>query len=88
MITLNIQVKPGASRDEVYTDTYANLIVKIRAKPIEGRANDYLIKYLAREFNISRSKIQIEKGTTSRFKRINLYITQLEWEEKSNKYKK
>jgi len=87
MIKLLIKVKPGASRDEISLDTENNLAVRIKAKPIDGEANDYLVNYLAKELNISRSKIQIEKGATSRLKRIAINIEQSQLDEILNKYK-
>lgn len=88
MIRVVIKVKPGASRDEISTDAEGNLSVRIRAKPIEGEANDYLVKYLAAEFDISRGKIQLEKGATSRVKRIAIDISQQEFDNFLKKYKK
>ncbi|HXB11143.1 MAG TPA: DUF167 domain-containing protein [Bacteroidia bacterium] len=87
MIKLLIKVKPGATRDEISLDTENNLSVRIKAKPIDGEANDYLVNYLAKEFNISRSKIQIEKGTISRSKRLAINIEQSQLDEILNKYK-
>lgn len=88
MVKLLINVKPGSSRDEISADSLNNITVKIRAKPIEGEANKYLVEYLAREFEISRSLIQIEKGAASRLKRIALNIEPDRWDEINKKYKK
>ncbi len=74
MVKLLIKVKPNSSKDEISVDAENNITVKIRAKPIDGEANDYLVKFLAKEFDISRSLIQIDKGATSRLKRIVLNI--------------
>lgn len=88
MVKILIRVKPGSSKDGVSVDSENNVTVKIRAKPIDGEANEYLVKYLASEFKISRSLIQIEKGTTSRLKRITLNIEPAKWESIINSYKK
>ncbi len=74
MIKLLIKVKPNSSKDEISIDSENNITVKIRAKPIDGEANEYLVKYLAEKLAISRSLIQIEKGATSRLKRITINI--------------
>lgn len=74
MVRLLVKVKPGSGKDEITADAEGNLSVKIKAKPIDGEANDYLIKYLSKEFDISRSSIQLEKGAASRLKRIVLDI--------------
>jgi len=80
MITLFVKVKPGAGRDEIKVEADGSLTVKIREKPIEGKANEYLVKYLADVFNLSRGKINLEKGATSRFKKISIDVNEAEWE--------
>jgi uncharacterized protein len=81
MIKLLIKVKPNSSKDEILVDEENNFIVKIHAKPIDGEANEYLVKYLAREFNRSRSLIEIEKGATGRHKRMIFNIEQSKLDE-------
>lgn len=88
MIHLLVKVKPGSGKDEIAFDAEGNLTIKIRAKPIDGEANDCLIKYLAKEFNISKANIQLEKGATSRLKRIAFNIQQTELDQILSRYKK
>ncbi len=88
MIRLLIKVKPGSGKDEIIVDSGNNLSVKIKAKPIDGEANEYLIEYLAKEFNISKGNIQLEKGATSRLKRIALTMEQSRFDEILKKYRK
>lgn len=49
MVHLLIKVKPGSGKDEIIVDSENNFTIKVKAKPIDGEANEYLIKYLARE---------------------------------------
>jgi uncharacterized protein len=88
MIPLHIKVKPGSSKDEISRDTEGNLVVKIREKPIDGAANDYLIKFLSKEFGIAKSNIVLEKGQSSRFKKILINLSEQELETVLNRYKK
>ncbi len=88
MIKLLIKVKPNSSKDEISADAENNISVKIRAKPVDGEANEYLVKYLAKEFNISRSMVQLEKGATSRLKRIVINIGQVEFDTIIKKWKR
>jgi uncharacterized protein (TIGR00251 family) len=81
VVQLLIKVKPGSGKDEISIDAEGNVSVKIKAKPIDGEANEYLIKYLAKEFDISKSLIQIGKGAASRLKRININIEQAQFDE-------
>ena len=87
MIKLLIKVKPNSAKDEISVDVENNFTVKIRAKPIDGEANEYLIKYLAKEFGISRSLIEMEKGATSRLKRIIFNIENDTLEQIIKRYK-
>lgn len=88
MIPLFVKIKPGAFKDEILFDSENNLIIKIREKPIDGAANDYLIKFLSKEFKISKSSISIEKGQTSPFKKLLINVSTAELETLLNKYRK
>jgi uncharacterized protein len=88
MLPLHIKVKPGSSKDEILRDAAGDLVVKIREKPIDGAANDYLIKFLSKEFKIAKSNIVLEKGQSSRFKKILVNLSQQELETVLSRYKK
>lgn len=85
---IHVKVKPGSFKDDISFDSEGNLVIKIKEKPIEGAANSYLIKYLAKEFNLSKSEVVLEKGSTSRFKKILLPFDQTETNKLLEKYKK
>lgn len=88
MISLHIKVKPGSFKNEVSVDAEGTLTVKLREKPIDGAANEALIKFLSKEFKLSKSAIVLEKGQTSRFKKLLLHISQAELESILANYKK
>lgn len=88
MLSLNIKVKPGSFKDEISIDAEGNFIVKLREKPIDGVANEALIKFLSKEFKLSKSAIVIEKGQTSRFKKIGMNISKEDLEALKTKYTK
>ncbi|MDP2387616.1 MAG: DUF167 domain-containing protein [Bacteroidota bacterium] len=67
-----IKVKPGSFKNEFYIDENENWVVKLKAKPIDGVANEQLIEYLAAIFKSRKSSITIEKGHTSQYKTINI----------------
>jgi len=68
-IKLLVKVIPNARQDKIcgYVDKDI-LKIRIRAKPVDGKANAYLIKYLSKELDIPRRNIAIIKGKTSRVK--------------------
>lgn len=88
MIQLRIKVKPNSFKDEILFDTEGGLVIKIREKPIDGAANDYLVKFLSKELKLPKSSIVLEKGQTSRFKTISFLISQQELDSLLSGYKK
>ena len=75
MISIHVKVKPGSFKDEISIDENNQWIIKIREKPIDGAANEYLIKFLSKELKVKKSDIVIEKGLTSQFKKIELNVS-------------
>ena len=76
MPSLVVKVKPASAKDEISLDADGMLTIKIKERPIDGAANAYLLKFLAKEFKVSKNSITLEKGTTSRFKKIVVDIDQ------------
>lgn len=70
---LAIRVTPRARRDEI-VEVLADQTVKVRltAPPVEGKANEALIEFLAKVLGVSRSKIEIVAGITGRDKLVSI----------------
>lgn len=81
MVEVIIQVKPGSSKNEIFLDQNNQLVVKLRAKPVDGEANAALIEFLSSELKIGKSGIEILKGTTSRVKKIRLAVSPADWDQ-------
>ncbi len=68
---IKIKVTPRGSVTEIIgTLPDGTLRVKLAAPPVDGAANEALIKFLSKEWDIPRSKIQIKSGHTGRLKTI------------------
>lgn len=68
---LKVKVTPRGSRNEIIGELPdGTLRVKLTAPPVDGAANDELLKFLSKEWNIPGPKIQIKSGYTSRLKTI------------------
>lgn len=63
-----VQVISSASRNQVVGLVNDILKVKIAAPPVEGKANKKLIEFLSDCLGISKSRLNIAKGETSRKK--------------------
>ena len=48
------------------------LKVRVRAAPIEGRANDALIAFLAKTLKVPKSRLSLVAGDTARLKAIEV----------------
>ena len=69
---LNLHVKPNSKVDQLFFDEYGNLKVKIRAQPIDGKANIYLVEYLSLLFDVPKSQIRILKGENNQHKKVEI----------------
>jgi uncharacterized protein (TIGR00251 family) len=65
---LRIKVKPNSKSDEVIREADGSIKVKIKAPPVEGKANKYLVEYLAARLQLPKSKVTLLKGETNQFK--------------------
>ena len=71
-LILCIKVQPKFGKDE-FCDVMENrLKVRITALPVDGKANLYLIKFLSRQFKVSKSHIELLSGDTNREKRFRI----------------
>ncbi|MBI4309816.1 MAG: DUF167 domain-containing protein [Candidatus Omnitrophica bacterium] len=68
---LNIKVIPGA-RQNAFKEEAGGIRVYLTTPPIEGRANQALVKFLAGHFGVNASRIEIIKGLKSRNKVVNV----------------
>lgn len=64
----SVRVIPRAKKTE-YVGEYAEGIkIKISAPPLDGKANDELVKFLSKKLSLSRSGVRVISGQTSRDK--------------------
>lgn len=70
--SLAVRVQPGAKRTAiigVYGEgEQAQLKIALQAPPVDGRANEALISYLAKIFGLPRHSVEIASGHASRSK--------------------
>lgn len=91
MATLAVQVSPKSSENRIvgWTSDESNkpeLLVKLTAAPTDGKANEALIKLLAKELDIPKRDIQIKRGHASRHKILSIEGDQDDLETKLNRF--
>ena len=71
-IIFSVKVQPRAKRNAVVGELGDALKLALTAPPIEGRANEACIAFLAELLNVPRSSITIASGQNSRRKLIRV----------------
>jgi uncharacterized protein (TIGR00251 family) len=72
-VILVIKVKPNSKKNELIVNG-TEIICRVKAPAIDGKANEEFIKYLSIVFNISKSSIILLKGQGTRFKKVNILL--------------
>jgi uncharacterized protein (TIGR00251 family) len=70
-LKIKIRVAPHSSRDEV-VKTGDDYLVRVKALPREGKANEAVIKLLAEYFEVTRSSVRITSGLSGRNKIVEI----------------
>ncbi len=68
VITLTLHVQPGAKRSEIAGLHGDALKIRLAAPPIEGRANEALLKFIAGIFSVPLRNVELHHGSQSRHK--------------------
>lgn len=69
---IKLRVIPRAKQNKITTDDDGTVRVHITAAPVDGAANDAVIKLLARHFDVAKSQIKIVRGGATRDKVVEI----------------
>ncbi|HIK05639.1 MAG TPA: DUF167 domain-containing protein [Trichormus sp. M33_DOE_039] len=67
-----VKVKPNSKQQKIEEQADGSLTVYLKSPPVDGKANEELIKLLADEFEVPKSHIRIKSGLSSRQKLIEI----------------
>ncbi len=67
-----VKVKPNAKQQKIEELADGSLNAHLKSPPLDGKANEELIKLLAKKFDVPKSSIRIKSGATSRQKLIEI----------------
>lgn len=68
--TVTVRVKPRAHRDEVRAGADGTLEVRVTAPPADGKANERMLRLLARHLGVAPTHLRIVSGHRGRLKRV------------------
>lgn len=69
---LSIRVVPNAARTEVAGMHGEAVKIRLQAPPVEGKANEALLAFLAGKLSLRRNELELVRGEKSREKRISI----------------
>ncbi len=67
-LLLRLRVRPRASPEGIVRVRDGRLLVRISAAPVDGAANERLMRILSRELSTPRASMILTRGVTSRDK--------------------
>lgn len=67
-ITLTLHIQPGAKKTETAGLHGDALKIRLAAPPVDGKANEALIKFIAEALKLPKSAVNLKSGQTSRRK--------------------
>lgn len=69
---VSIIVKTNNVKNEIRTESDGTLLIKVRALPHEGKANEAVLDLLSKHFKTNKSSIHIINGLSSKRKVIEI----------------
>jgi uncharacterized protein (TIGR00251 family) len=71
-VTFSVRVVPRASRSEIAGEHDGALRVRVAAPPVDGAANEKLVRTLAKALGVPRAAVEIVSGHQSRNKTVRI----------------
>ena len=67
-ITLTLHIQPGAKKSELAGRHGEALKIRLAAPPVDGKANEALIRFVAERLKLPKNAVSLKSGQTSRQK--------------------
>ena len=67
-VRVRVRAQPRASRTEIVGEHDGALRIRVAAPPVEGAANEALVRVLAKQLGVAQSAVRISSGDTGRTK--------------------
>lgn len=71
-VTLRVRVQPRASKDALAGEREGALVVRLKAPPVDGAANEALARFLGRALDVAPSAVRILTGASGRNKLVTV----------------
>jgi uncharacterized protein len=77
-VTIHVHAQPGAKRTEVVGLHGDCLKLRLASPPVDGKANECLIGFLAARLGVKRGQVRITRGLSSRRKTVFVAVAGLQ----------
>ena len=67
-LTLTLHIQPGAKKTEFAGLHGDALKIRLAAPPVDGKANEALVRFVADQLGLAKSAVNLKSGQTSRRK--------------------
>jgi uncharacterized protein len=71
-VILQVKVKPRAKTSELSQAIDGTWVARLRAPPVDGKANEELVRLVAEKFQCQRAAVTIKSGASGRVKLIEV----------------
>jgi hypothetical protein len=71
-VVIAVHVQPRAARTEVVGMHGDAVKIRLKAPPVDGAANDELLRFMATRLGVRRQDLEIVSGATARGKRVRV----------------
>jgi uncharacterized protein (TIGR00251 family) len=71
-VTLTLHIQPGARKTELAGLHGDALKIRLAAPPVDGKANEALLRFIAEILKVQRAAVSLKSGQTSRRKVIEV----------------
>jgi uncharacterized protein YggU (UPF0235/DUF167 family) len=72
MRTIRLKVKPGSRVADLTELDDGTWLARVKAPPVDGKANAALIELVAGHFGLRKSQVSIKSGAAARLKLVTL----------------
>jgi uncharacterized protein len=72
-ITLTLHIQPGAKKTEFAGLHGDALKIRLAAPPVDGKANEALVRFIAETLALPKSAVSLKSGQTSRRKVLEIH---------------
>ena len=72
MIHLPCWIQPRAARSEVVGRHGGAIRIRVAAPPVDGAANEELVRFLAERLDVPRSTVRVKSGASGRRKTVEI----------------